>query len=87
MSAFSLFSRIVSRLLFCLIPPAFFNNCSKDLYWLISSAAVLIPMPGTPGTLSEESPAKACTSITLLGSTPNLSLTSFKPISLLFIGS
>ena len=28
------------------------------LYLLISSAAVFIPIPGTPGILSEESPAK-----------------------------
>ena len=39
-------------------------SLSKFLYLLISSAAVLIPIPGTPGTLSEESPASDCTSIT-----------------------
>jgi len=40
------------------------NKTSNVLYLLISSAAVFIPMPGTPGTLSEESPANDCTSIT-----------------------
>jgi len=57
--ALFLFSKIVSLLLFCGISCAFSNNVSKDLYLLISSAAVLIPIPGTPGTLSDESPAKA----------------------------
>ena len=53
----------------------------------MSSAAVLIPMPGTPGTLSVESPAKDWTSITLSGPTPNFSITSAAPIVLFFIGS
>ena len=47
---------------------------------LISSAAVLTPMPGTPGTLSTASPQSACTSITLSGVTPNFSNTSSGPI-------
>ena len=85
--ALFLFSIIVSLLFFWGISCAFYNTLSKVLYLLINSAAVLIPIPGTPGTLSEESPAKAWTSITLLGSTPNFSLTSLFPKTLLFIGS
>ena len=46
----------------------------------MSAAAVLMPMPGTPGTLSVESPASDCTSATLSGATPNFSTTSFGPI-------
>ena len=46
-----------------------------------------MPIPGTPGILSDESPANDCTSITWLGFTPNFSKTSFSPITLLFIGS
>ena len=56
-SAFSLFSKIVSLLLFCLISVAFCKRFSKFPYLLISSAAVLTPIPGTPGTLSLLSPA------------------------------
>ena len=52
--ALSLFAIIVSRLLFCLISSALSNNLSKFLYLLISSAAVLIPIPGAPGMLSED---------------------------------
>ena len=47
---------------------------------LISSAAVLTPMPGTPGTLSTLSPHSAWTSMTLSGPTPNFSRTSASPI-------
>ena len=54
---------------------------------MISSAAVLTPMPGTPGTLSDESPISACTSITLDGGTPKRSITSASPITLFFIVS
>ncbi len=53
----------------------------------ISSAAVLTPMPGTPGTLSTESPASAWTSTTFSGPTPNFSRTSSGPIALFLIGS
>ena len=53
----------------------------------MSSAAVLTPMPGTPGTLSVGSPASACTSITLSGPTPNFSNTSAAPIGRDFMGS
>ena len=56
--ALSLFSIKVSLLLFCLISWAESNNFSKVPYLLISSAAVLTPIPGTPGTLSLLSPAK-----------------------------
>src|SRR6185312_12980309 len=42
----------------------------------MSSAAVLAPMPGTPGTLSMLSPQSAWTSATLSGPTPNFSRTS-----------
>ena len=44
-------------------------------------------MPGTPGTLSDESPISACTSITLSGPTPNFSITSAGPMRLSFIVS
>ena len=44
-------------------------------------------MPGTPGTLSLLSPAKACTSMTLLEFTPNFLSTSSSEINLFFIGS
>ena len=54
---------------------------------MMSCAAVLTPMPGTPGTLSVESPISACTSITFSGGTPNFSITSARPIRLSFIVS
>ena len=44
-------------------------------------------MPGTPGTLSVESPISACTSMTFSGGTPNFSITSGMPIRLSFIVS
>jgi hypothetical protein len=55
----------------------------------MSCAAVLMPMPGTPGTLSVESPESDCTSTTFSGGTPNLAITSSGPIwrSLPGIGS
>ena len=71
-TALSLFSISVSLLLFCLISFAEVKSFSRFPYLLINSAAVFTPIPGTPGTLSLLSPAKACTSITLLGATPNL---------------
>ena len=37
---------------------------------MISAEAVLTPMPGTPGTLSEVSPTSAWTSMTFSGGTP-----------------
>ena len=86
-NALSLFSINVSLLLFCLISLADFSKFSKVPYLLISSAAVLIPIPGTPGTLSLLSPAKDCTSITFDASTPNFFTTSSSVINLFFIGS
>ena len=57
----------LSRRLSCLISEARASSVSRSPNSLISSAAVFTPMPGTPGTLSDESPIKACTSITLDG--------------------
>ena len=85
--ALSLFSIIVSLLLFCFISPAFSNSFSNVPYLFISSAAVLTPMPGTPGTLSLVSPASDWTSTTLFGFTPNLFFISSSDINLFFIGS
>ena len=53
----------------------------------MSCAAVLTPMPGTPGTLSVESPISDCTSMTFSGGTPNFSITSAGPIFLSFMVS
>ena len=52
-----------------------------------SCAAVFGPIPGTPGTLSTESPISACASISLSGVTPNFSITSGGPIGFCLIGS
>ena len=76
-----------SRRFGCLISPARASNASRSPYSLISSAAVLTPMPGTPGTLSVESPASDCTSTTFSGGTPNFSITSSRPIFLPFMAS
>ena len=76
-----------SRRLGCLISPARASSVSRSPYSLISSAAVLTPMPGTPGTLSVESPASACTSTTLSGGTPNFSRTSSGPMLRFFMVS
>ena len=65
--AWSANSNKFSLLLFCFISEALFNNWSRSPYSLINSAAVLIPIPGTPGMLSLVSPARDWTSITLLG--------------------
>ncbi len=54
---------------------------------MMSCAAVFTPMPGTPGTLSDESPISDCTSITLSGVTPNFSNTSEAPMRLSFMVS
>ena len=54
---------------------------------LMSCAAPFGPMPGTPGTLSTESPISACTSTILSGVTPNFSITSAGPIGFCLIGS
>ena len=53
----------------------------------MSCAAVLTPIPGTPGTLSVESPISACTSITFSGPTPKRSSTSSRPIRRSFMVS
>ena len=44
-------------------------------------------MPGTPGTLSLESPISACTSMTFSGGTPNFSITSAGPMRRSFMVS
>ena len=46
-----------------------------------------MPIPGTPGTLSIESPANDWTSMTRSGLTPNFSNTSLSLIVLFFIVS
>ena len=81
-----LFSRL-SRRLGCLISSARSSNVSKSPYSFINNAAVLIPIPGAPGTLSTLSPANACTSTTRSGPTPNFSRTPSLSMSLFFIGS
>ena len=74
-NALSLLSNSVCRLLGCLMVSAFSKSLSNEPNLLINSAAVFIPIPGTPGILSTESPANDCTSITFSGGTPNFSLT------------
>jgi hypothetical protein len=54
---------------------------------LISSDAVLGPMPATPGTLSMLSPISASTSPICAGPTPNFSFTSAGPMRRFFIVS
>ena len=76
-----------SRRLSCLISDARASRVSRSPNSLIKSAAVLTPMPGTPGTLSVESPISDCTSTTLDGGTPKRSITSASPIILFFIVS
>jgi hypothetical protein len=76
MRASSAFSISFSRRLGCLISSARASRVSRSPYSSMSCAAVFTPMPGTPGTLSVESPARACTSTTLSGVTPNFSFTS-----------
>ena len=53
----------------------------------ISCRMKFTPMPRTPGTLSVESPASACTSTTFDGATPNFSITSAEPRRLFLTGS
>jgi len=50
------FSSSASRRFGCLISPARLSSVSRSPYSTINCAAVLMPMPGTPGTLSVESP-------------------------------
>ena len=51
--------RRLSLLFSCLIELALSRSFSRDPNSLINCDAVLTPIPGTPGTLSEESPANA----------------------------
>ena len=76
-----------SRRLGCLISSARASSESRSPYSVMSWAAVLTPMPATPGTLSDESPARAWTSMTLSGATPNFSLTSSTPMTRFFMAS
>ncbi len=71
----------------CLISWARESSVSRSPYSLINCAAVLTPMPETPGTLSDGSPASACTSMTFSGPTPNFSMTSSGPITFSFMAS
>ena len=87
MRACSANSMRFSRRLFCLISLARSSSVSRSPYSPISCAAVFTPIPGTPGTLSEESPASAWISITCSGPRPNFSTTSSRPILRFFIGS
>ena len=86
-SAISLLAIIFSRRPFCGISWDRSSNSSKGPYSFSSNTAVLTPMPGTPGILSTLSPAKAWTSMTRSGFTPNFSSTSLMPISRFFMGS
>jgi len=87
MRAFSAFSISASRRFGCLISGARASSVSRSPYSVMSCAAVLMPMPGTPGTLSTESPASACTSTTFSGGTPNFSITSGMPMRRSFMVS
>ena len=71
----------------CFISEARSNRLSRSPYSLIRSAAVFTPIPGAPGTLSTESPARDCTSITRSGFTPNFSNTPSLSILLFFMAS
>ena len=70
-----------------LISPAPASTPSSEPNLLISSAAVLGPMPATPGTLSMLSPISASTSPTSSGGTPNFSRTSSTPSRRFFMVS
>ena len=82
-----MFSSRLALLFSCFISLVFFNKFSIELYSLINKEAIFGPIPGAPGILSDESPAKACTSITLSGKTPNFSKTVSFVTSFFFIGS
>ena len=71
----------------CLISPARASSVSRSPNASSNCAAVFGPMPGTPGTLSTESPVSACRSIIFSGGTPHFSMTSGMPICRSFIGS
>ena len=76
-----------SRRLDGFIAGAAARMASRSPNSVISWAAVLGPMPGTPGTLSTLSPIRAWASISFSGPTPNFSITSAMPMGLFFIGS
>ena len=63
------------------------SKVSKSPKRVINSAAILIPIPGTPGMLSLASPARAMTSLILSGVTPNRSSTVSLLITRFFTGS
>ncbi len=65
----------------------FSYSASSEPNWFINSAAFFGPMPGTPGTLSDESPIRLWTSTTRSGVTPNFSSTWGSRISRPFIPS
>ena len=69
--AWSMLARRVSRRLGCLISPARSSSASRLPYSLIRAAAVLRPMPGTPGTLSDVSPMSARASPIWFGCRPS----------------
>jgi len=50
--------------------PACASTSSSEPYWATSCAAVLSPIPGTPGMLSEVSPLSPMKSGTCSGVTP-----------------
>ncbi len=77
----------VSRRLGCLISWARSSSVSRSPNSASSWAAVLMPMPGAPGTLSTLSPARAWTSTTFSGGTPNFSITWSRRIGACFTGS
>ena len=85
--AFSACSISASRRLEGFIAGAAASTVSRSPNSLMSWAAPFGPMPGTPGTLSTESPISACTSTILSGVTPNFSITSGGPIGFCLIGS
>jgi hypothetical protein len=84
-STSSRFATMFSRRLTCLISEARASSVSRSPNSSRSCAAVFGPMPGTPGTLSVESPVSACRSIIFSGGTPHFSITSGMPICLSFI--
>ena len=71
----------------CFIFSTFEISSSTEPNSFINCDAIFGPIPGTPGTLSDESPAKAWTSTTFSGLTPNFSKTVSFVICFFFIGS
>ena len=85
--AISTFSIRLSRIFDGFISAAAASTDSRSPYSEINLVAVFGPIPGTPGTLSDESPIKAKTSPTSSGPTPNFSMTSSRFMRLSFIVS